>query len=211
MNWSRLLIVLPNILSLMRILLGALFFFSVIEKKIPNANICILLALLSDFLDGWIARRCNAQSSCGQWLDPLCDKIFIASVFISLVYMGPRWLLWAILGRDFLLVIGAGILWCCKTNTFPASMVGKINTVLECMLALTILNTFPVWYFYTLASMMVVTMIISTVEYGTQGYRILAARPDRCARHSIFSLAFGLCAGTFCSWFFMGLSLSPLY
>jgi cardiolipin synthase (CMP-forming) len=73
---------LPDLLSLLRVPLGVAF---VPLAGYPTAALTILaLAAVSDMLDGWLARRKPHPKGMGQWLDPVCDKIFITTVMAGL-------------------------------------------------------------------------------------------------------------------------------
>ena len=62
-----------------------------------------LLASLTDYLDGWLARRRNEVTTLGSLLDPIADKLLTSAAFISLVQIGTvrAWMVWIILGREF--------------------------------------------------------------------------------------------------------------
>lgn len=97
-----------NVLSLVRLLLvlpaGAAIMY---ERKVVAVAIFVLAAL-TDYLDGYFARRLGQISEFGKILDPLADKIFVAGVVILLYLTGivPLWLLVPILGRDLLILLG---------------------------------------------------------------------------------------------------------
>ena len=77
---------LPGLLSLVRAPLGAAFPFAVNE---PLAALAILAAAgLSDVLDGWVARRAGKASFTGAILDPIMDKLFVATVAVSMIFTG---------------------------------------------------------------------------------------------------------------------------
>lgn len=86
MNWYRDLVSAPGLLSLVRVPLAAAFPFSVHE---PFAALSILgAAALSDVLDGWCARRSGRTTPAGAILDPIMDKLFVATVALTLVVDG---------------------------------------------------------------------------------------------------------------------------
>lgn len=129
---------LPNSLSLTRIFLvpllvvvlltnfeGRLVFG--IRKELVGAAI-FAFASLTDWLDGYLARRRQQVTSFGQVLDPLADKLLISAALISLVQMGlaPAWMVAVIIGREFA-VTGLRSLAYSRGIVMPASPLGKIK------------------------------------------------------------------------------------
>lgn len=93
----------PNLLSLVRIPLGILPWFA---PRTPSVLwVCLALAALTDWLDGWLARRWSGDAhptGRGAWLDPLCDKFFVASVALLVFSLAepPLWIVGLILARE---------------------------------------------------------------------------------------------------------------
>ena len=85
-----------------------------------------LLASLTDFLDGWLARRRNEVTTLGMLLDPIADKLLTSAAFISLVQIGAlnAWMVWVILGREFA-VDGLRMIASSQGVTIGASVWGK--------------------------------------------------------------------------------------
>lgn len=101
----------PNYLSLFRIFLTAPILYFIIRSDETSrliALIMIILAGITDGLDGFLARKLNQESSYGLILDPLADKILIIAIAITFIfYFGfPLWLALVILSRDLLIVAG---------------------------------------------------------------------------------------------------------
>ncbi|MDH3744574.1 MAG: CDP-diacylglycerol--glycerol-3-phosphate 3-phosphatidyltransferase [Acidobacteriota bacterium] len=97
---------LPNILSLSRILLVPLLVAVLLTKFEGKEFVGLavfLLASLTDFLDGYIARRQKKVTRLGMLLDPAADKILTSAAFISLVELGiaPAWMVVVIIAREF--------------------------------------------------------------------------------------------------------------
>lgn len=125
----------PNILSFFRILLVPLLVVVLLTKfegKELVGLAVFLLASLTDFLDGFIARRRQQVSKLGKLLDPAADKILVSAALISLIELdvAPAWMVMVILAREFLisafrsLAAGEGIV-------LGASMMGKVKTALQ--------------------------------------------------------------------------------
>jgi CDP-diacylglycerol--glycerol-3-phosphate 3-phosphatidyltransferase len=126
---------LPNVLTIGRILLVPILvtvLFTKVDGKEWLGLALFLVAALTDFLDGYFARRWGRITKLGQILDPAADKILIASAFISLVELNPAvvpaWMVALILAREF--AVGAlrnvagteGVV-------IPAGWSGKVKTV----------------------------------------------------------------------------------
>jgi len=89
-----------------------------------------LLASLSDWLDGYLARRRNQVTTLGTLLDPIADKLLTSAAFISLVEMGlaPAWMVVIIVGREFV-VSGLRSILAVGGVALAASPLGKLKTV----------------------------------------------------------------------------------
>jgi CDP-diacylglycerol--glycerol-3-phosphate 3-phosphatidyltransferase len=101
---------LPNIITLSRILLTPLFIVLLVQNDGVLVQISagvFLIAAVSDWYDGWYARRYNAMSAFGRFFDPLADKILIGSAFFAFAFMGflPFWMVLIIVGRDLLVTL----------------------------------------------------------------------------------------------------------
>ncbi len=97
----------------------------------------------TDALDGWLARRLQAQSRLGAYLDPISDKILLVTVYLTLgvIHAAPRWLVGLILTRDLLILAMAGAALTFTTlRDFPPSIWGKISTHLQIYAALIFLS-----------------------------------------------------------------------
>jgi CDP-diacylglycerol--glycerol-3-phosphate 3-phosphatidyltransferase len=107
--------------------------------RIPfGATLCFLVylvAALSDWLDGYLARRCDLVSTFGKFMDALTDKIFMIGLFVAILVMGllPRWALFLVLliiGREFL-VTGLRLVASSHSIVIVAERAGKIKTVMQ--------------------------------------------------------------------------------
>ena len=89
-----------------------------------------LLASLTDYLDGWLARRRNQVTTLGILLDPIADKLLTSAAFISLVQIGVAraWMVWIIIGREFA-VDGLRMIASSQRITVGSSVWGKYKTV----------------------------------------------------------------------------------
>jgi CDP-diacylglycerol---glycerol-3-phosphate 3-phosphatidyltransferase len=125
MNWA-------NRLTLSRLVLTILFVMA-LNSQWPYAGttalIVFILAGVTDFVDGEIARRYESETNFGKLMDPLVDKILIAAAFISLVPMKavPAWAAIIVVARDFL-ITGLRLVASAKGVVLPAERLGKHKT-----------------------------------------------------------------------------------
>ena len=142
---------LPNVITLTRILLIPVFIVLYMLQQdwsIFAASVLFALAALTDWLDGYLARRLNQTTPFGAFLDPVADKLIVVAALIILVsYHNNPWLTLPsliIVGRE--IVISALREWMAEVNDSVAvavSYLGKIKTTLQ-MIALTLLLSQPV-------------------------------------------------------------------
>src|SRR3954468_2379208 len=125
MNWA-------NRLTLSRLALTVLFVLllnSSWHYARTAALVIFLIAGLTDFIDGEIARRYGVITNFGKLMDPLVDKIMVAAAFISLVPLKavPAWAATTVVARDFL-ITGLRMMAGSKGKILPAEMLGKQKT-----------------------------------------------------------------------------------
>ena len=141
MNWN-----LPNILTLTRVLciplLVAVFYFAGSFAGLAAAVIFVLAAI-TDWLDGWLARLLKQESEFGAFLDPVADKLIVATALVLLVdHYDSIWLTLSaivIIGREIL--VSALREWMARrgqSQSVAVTLMGKLKTTLQ-MIAITLL------------------------------------------------------------------------
>src|SRR5918912_1107382 len=133
---------LPNSLTVTRIFLVPLLVVVLLtkfegrmmrggRKELVGAGI-FGLASLTDWLDGYLARRRKQITALGQFIDPFADKLLTISAFISLVQMdlAPAWMVAIIVGREFA-VTALRTLAYARDIVIPASMLGKLKMIAQ--------------------------------------------------------------------------------
>ncbi len=124
---------LPNALTALRIFLAPWVVVLLLTRTEWGwflGLVVFTIAVITDYLDGWLARRRNEQTKLGAMLDPLADKLLLSAAFISLIEleMAPAWIVALIIGREFAVTwlrteaLGRGIV-------MSASGAGKAKTV----------------------------------------------------------------------------------
>lgn len=119
-----------NVLSLARVVLLVPILYFLLKLNNGDRGVAaglMLVAALTDFLDGQIARRYHQESEFGRIVDPLADKVCAGAVVITLVSLGdvPFWFLPAVIGRDTLILLGGIYIAKTKRVVFHSNWVGK--------------------------------------------------------------------------------------
>ncbi len=125
----------PNLLSALRLALAPVLFVLLWRHEYGAALVGVAVAGLADGFDGWVARRFDASSRLGEYLDPLADKVLLSGTFLTLALDGDidRWLAVLVLGRDAgILLFGSGAFLFTKSlRKFPPSIWGKASTTAQ--------------------------------------------------------------------------------
>ena len=126
---------LPNQLTILRIILSPVFLFLFLseENTMRQFSVAVfIVAVFSDWYDGWLARKFNYITSWGKFWDPLADKILTSMAFIgfALVDLVPFWMVIIIAGRDLLITL-LRIFADKKEYPFTTSYYAKWKTMLQ--------------------------------------------------------------------------------
>lgn len=130
---TKKILTIPNILSLIRLLLLPVFFVLLVQyQNNVMAFIVLLVASLTDAFDGYIARATNSVSELGQQLDPFVDRIFIIVCIIAIFVAGrvPLWILIVLLGRDAIMLALTIYQKRRYNRDFKVVFLGKVTTAL---------------------------------------------------------------------------------
>ena len=134
-----------------------------------------ILASLTDFVDGQIARKFNQVSDFGKFLDPLADKLLTIAAMVMFCQWGamPAWALMLVLGREFA-VTGLRLIAVGKGSVIAAGWSGKIKTA-STMLALCAWMAFPniSWLGIVIIAVIVLTTVYSGFEYFIRNWNCL--------------------------------------
>jgi len=136
----------PNMLSILRLLLVPVFLWLLIADQFLIAFLVLMFASFTDWLDGFIARKFNQITSLGKVLDPSADRLFILATLIGLTMneIIPAWLAIVIVARDVLLLIGYPISASHGYGPLPVHFLGKAATF-ALLYALPLLLLADVW------------------------------------------------------------------
>ena len=137
--------ILPNAISIIRIILTVPIVIALLKEQYLLTLLLFLVAGISDALDGWIAKQFSLQSRLGSILDPVADKVLLTSTFITLYWIEilPLWLLMIIFVRDVIIIAGALGYFLgeesSESDLLEPSLISKVNTVLQITLVVYLL------------------------------------------------------------------------
>ena len=163
-----------NIITISRLaLLPFIVYFLLTDQRV-FAFVIMLISLLSDGLDGYLARRLHQESRLGKFLDPLCDKIFLAVILVTLLYLKvvPLWAVVLIVLRDFLILLGSYIILRIKSVVEVSNVFGKITgfifgaMILAFTINLTLIGT-------VLMYLSIIVMTVAFITYSVNYLRIM--------------------------------------
>ena len=134
----------PNQITLLRLGFLPVFLTLIAYQRYRWALLVLVVAGLSDAIDGLLARRLNQHSSLGAYLDPIADKLLLSSSFIILAYKTriAWWTTIIVISRDILmLTVATVIILISGYRPFPPSILGKLTTFFEIVLVFTVVLT----------------------------------------------------------------------
>jgi cardiolipin synthase len=161
---------LPNLLSVLRLVLVPVTIWLIVRNELCPAFYVFVVAGLTDALDGFLAKRLNAVSKLGAYLDPLADKALLVGINVTLSIGGylPLWLVLLIVFRD-LLIVGGALLVHALTHRLEMQplWISKLNTLLQIVLAAYVLAMSAFGFSSSLAAMALIYLTaITTVASG---------------------------------------------
>jgi CDP-diacylglycerol--glycerol-3-phosphate 3-phosphatidyltransferase len=181
----------PNLLSLSRIPLTAVLCWAVAAEWWLVGLVTFAVAALTDWLDGWWARKFNQLTAVGRALDPLTDKVLIASAFIFLIPVPDAgvhpWIVAVVVVREVLITGLRGMVEA-TGQKFGADWFGKLKTVLQCavLIGVLLLKTLRVneWLIEVLPSLewvqlglmwaMLAATVGSAIQYTVRAAKLLS-------------------------------------
>ena len=125
---------LPNLLTAARLALTPYLFWLMVRHEYRTIIPWFIVIGVTDVVDGFLARRFQASSRLGAYLDPIADKVLLSGTFLVLALTGAMetWLAVVVLGRDVLILAAAGVLYLATgRRNFPPSPWGKLSTFVQ--------------------------------------------------------------------------------
>lgn len=165
----------PNILTILRVVLVPVFFVFFYWNKYAALAIFII-ASLTDFLDGYLARKNNLVTSFGKFMDPLADKLLVTTALLCFADIGqiPMAVVVVVVGRD-LAVDGLRMTAATKNVVMAAGWTGKVKTFAT-MVAICVMIVFSdIEYLNIIGSILILVLnVVSFVDYFWHNGKILA-------------------------------------
>lgn len=163
---------LPNKLTFIRLVLAVPFIYFLQESNAEGfvyrmiAFVLFVVASLTDFFDGYLARKYNLVTDFGKLMDPLADKILVISalvLFVELKYI-PAWMSIIVIAREFL-ISGIRMLAAAKGEVIPAGKLGKYKTTSQMIVILIMIVVGNQWYNFYLMLIPIILTLWSGWEY----------------------------------------------
>lgn len=137
----------PNLITLLRLAVLPVFLYAIATVRPVAALALFVVAGISDGLDGYLARTLNMKSALGAVLDPIADKLLMMSSYVMLSIPSyparvhiPLGVTMLVLSRDILmLLVALLVILTTAIKEFPATFVGKTNTVVQILAVLAVL------------------------------------------------------------------------
>ncbi len=174
---------LPNKLTLFRVILIPFFVFFLLAPYFPGygnyiAVAIFIIASLTDFLDGKIARKYNLVTNFGKFMDPLADKLLVCSALICLIALGriPAWVVIIIIAREFI-ISGFRLIASDNGVVIAASYWGKFKTASQMIMVIVLVLNIPGKVFSVIGTVLIYVSlaltVISLIDYIAKNKDVL--------------------------------------
>ena len=169
---------LANKITVLRIIAIPVLIIALFEHSLTWARLIFIFSILSDALDGTLARIRGERTPLGSFLDPLADKLLLVATYVAFTALGwiPLWIFIAVLSRDMLIVLGWSVVYILTGNPkIEPRFLGKATTALQMAVALSKLLNAPDPLYQGLLRAMIFTTIVSACDYVWVGNKRLGA------------------------------------
>ena len=174
---------LPNKLTLFRVILSPFFVFFLLAPYFEGdgnyiAVAVFIVASITDFLDGKIARKYNLVTNFGKFMDPLADKLLVSSALICLVALNkiPAWVVIVIIAREFI-ISGFRLVAADNGVVIAASYWGKFKTAFQMVTVIVLILNIPGEVFAVIGTVLIyislVLTVISLIDYIAKNKDVL--------------------------------------
>lgn len=167
---------LANRITILRIVFIPIFIIMLLQRQYLLAAVIFTLTIITDALDGFIARWRKQKTPLGSFLDPLADKLLMFSTFLTLAYMKvvPLWIFVIIISRDFLIVLGWMLMYFITGSIeIKPRLLGKLTTIFQMGTLWLIILQLPDRLIQQLLLVTVVITALSGIDYIITGSRKL--------------------------------------
>ena len=174
---------LPNKLTLFRVILIPFFVFFLLAPYFEGycnyiAVAIFIVASITDFLDGKIARKYHLVTNFGKFMDPLADKLLVSSALICLVALNkiPAWIVIVIIAREFI-ISGFRLVAADNGVVIAASYWGKFKTAFQMVTVIVLILNIPGEVFAVIGTVLIyislVLTVISLIDYIAKNKDVL--------------------------------------
>ena len=176
----------PNILSAFRICLVPVFiivYFQSSRNAVLYAALIYAIASVTDFFDGYLARKYNASSKLGLVLDPLGDKLMIIAVMVCITIdrIIPLWAVLVAFTKELLMAIGGIVIHkIARAEILPSNIIGKTSTATFFVISLVLMlfRGIPRGVATALISLAIVLMLFAFVVYLREYIKLMKSKDD---------------------------------
>src|SRR3984893_1002440 len=170
----------PNQLTFLRLGFLPFFIISIHYRRYDIALAVLIVAALTDGLDGLLARSLNQKTALGAYLDPIADKLLLSSSFVVLALNRKIswWLATLVLSRDILLLTSAAVILVVSGyRQFPPSIYGKLTTAVQILLVFAVvLLAVADWHWLLVFRMVLGYIVAGFTVFSGFHYSIVVAR-----------------------------------
>jgi cardiolipin synthase (CMP-forming) len=170
----------PNLITTLRIILTPIFIIYLLEEQFVAALIVFIVCMVSDALDGFLARILKQKTVLGSFLDPIADKLILVSTFVALSVMGaiPVWVTVIVLSRDVLISLGVAVLEIYRMEIrIRPSVLSKATTCCQFITVVSVLASkfvsVPPGLFDWLFSLTAASTIVSGLHYMQAWFKMM--------------------------------------
>ncbi|MGN0334905.1 MAG: CDP-diacylglycerol--glycerol-3-phosphate 3-phosphatidyltransferase [Lachnospiraceae bacterium] len=161
---------LPNKLTVLRVCMIPFFVAFMLMDIIPGADKYIAVSIfiaasMTDWLDGYLARKNNLVTNFGKFMDPLADKLLVSAAMICLVEMGrlPAWIVIIIISREFI-ISGFRLIASDNGVVIAASYWGKFKTVSQMLMIIVLILDLGGMFVYAETALIYISLILTVVS-----------------------------------------------
>lgn len=155
-----------NKLTILRVVMIPVFMVLLYRNLLVAALVVFIVASLTDFVDGYVARHYNQITDFGKFMDPLADKLLVTSAMVWFVEMGmmPAWVLLLVIAREFS-VTGLRLVAVDQGRVIAAGWSGKVKTASTMLAICLMLLPIPTLLMQICVWVILLTTVYSGLEY----------------------------------------------
>lgn len=162
----------PNTLTIVRLILIPVYLYFFLTGEYILSGVFFSISGLTDFLDGYLARKYNMITDLGRLLDPLADKLTLISILAVLIYMDllPKVITITLLTREVFVLFGSGIMYLMGKDLIQPTFLGKLSIFL--LYVAIAANLLEIQFFNMILFYVVIPInIISALDYIRNAYQ----------------------------------------